>query len=239
MFRDDRIGALGIGHHSLSAAAAQKRKLAVIGPPTSQLFAMRGIGHVTQRPILAMLFRAPPIIAISAFDGLGYMEIVYKFRADTAYYRAVIDRYYSQRPLLLRLPVQYGIFSLIAIGFFLWSTDLPSPEAVAIAAIIAVAIVAGLVFLTKMSILYRFKNRAEFGADAAVSISEEGVSASSHHVQGKWEWAAYPRSARFSDGILLLRAGVIRWLPDSAIQNSTPEAATALVGSKTELRHVA
>src|SRR5258708_6552544 len=106
------------------------------------------------------------------------MEITYKFRADIAYYRAVVDRYYSQRPFLLRLPVQYGIFSLTVTGLFLWGMDSASQEALAIAAIIAVAIVAGMIFLTKMGILYRFKNGAEFGADATVLISEEGVSAS-------------------------------------------------------------
>ena len=52
---------------------------------------------------------------------VGYSgpRLVYKFRADAAYYRTIIDRYYGQRVFLLRLPVQYGIVSLAIVGAFL------------------------------------------------------------------------------------------------------------------------
>jgi hypothetical protein len=159
--------------------------------------------------------------------------LVYKFRADSAYYKAIINRYYGQRPLLFRLPVQCGIVSLIVVGLFLWNKGSLSRSAAGIAVIVAVLLTAGMVALTKIGILYRFKRRADFGAEAVVTISEEGIASSGLHMQGKWGWHAYPRSVRYPDGILLLRRGVVRWLPDAALQGGTPGHATALVKSKT------
>jgi hypothetical protein len=164
--------------------------------------------------------------------------LVYKFRADAGYYRTIIDRYYGQRPFLFRLPVQYGIVSLVGVGFILWSTDSLSRTAVGIAMITAVLLMLGMVALTKLGILHRFKRRADFGAEEVVTVSENGIAASGHHAQGKWEWPAYPRSVRYPDGILLLRRGVIRWLPDAALQDGTPADATALVKSKTVLKEL-
>jgi hypothetical protein len=164
------------------------------------------------------------------------MEIVYKYRVDAGHYKTIINRYYSQRPLLLRLPVQYGIFAILLIGLFLWKANSVSPVLIAIVLLAALMIVLGLVALTKLAILYRFKRRADFGAEATVTISDAGIASSGRHMEGKWDWRAFPRSVRYPDGILLLRAGVIRWLPDAAIQNGAPEAATALVRSHSELR---
>jgi hypothetical protein len=164
--------------------------------------------------------------------------LVYKFRADAAYYRTIIDRYYGQRRFLFRLPVQYGIVSLVIVGIFLWSTGSFSRTAVGLAVIVAFILMAGLVALTKISILYRFKRRADFGGEAVVTISKNGIGSSGRHAQGKWGWQAYPRAVRYPDGILLLRRGVIRWLPDAALQKGNPADATALVKSKTALREI-
>jgi hypothetical protein len=68
-------------------------------------------------------------------------------------------------------------------------------------------------------------------------VSSEGLFASGPHVQGKWNWPAYP-AVRYSDGILLLRCGVIRWLPDSALLVGTPTDATAVARSKSVLREL-
>jgi hypothetical protein len=167
------------------------------------------------------------------------VEIVYKFSADAVYYRATMDRYYRQRPLPLRLSSQYGIVSLVAFGLFLMAQDSLSPAVVVASGIIAIAVMLGLVALTKWGILQRFKGRAEFGTEATVTVSEDGISATGLHIQGKWAWPAYPRAVRYSDGILLLRAGVIRWLPDASIQVGSAESATALIGSKSALRSIA
>jgi hypothetical protein len=162
--------------------------------------------------------------------------LVYKFRTDAAYYRTIIDRYYGQRSFLFRLPVQYGVVSLAIVGFSLWMKGSYSRTAVGVAAIVAVVLTVGMVALTKIGVLYRFKRRADFGAEAVVTVSEDGIASSGRHAQGSWGWQAYPRSVRYPDGILLLRRGVIRWLPDAALQNGTAADATAFVKSKTVLK---
>jgi hypothetical protein len=161
------------------------------------------------------------------------MRITYTFQTNPAYYRTVIDRYYQQLPFLLHLPVQFGILALFVLAFFAWDGR-----------IIAGGLVSASVFLigilaTKSMLLLRFKHRADFGQEVVVTISDRGVEAKDQHVEGAWQWAAYPRSVRFPDGILLSRAGAIRWLPDSAIQEGVAELATSLVASKSILRRVA
>jgi hypothetical protein len=81
-------------------------------------------------------------------------RLVYKFRADAAYYRTIIDRYYGQRAFLLRLPVQYGIVSLAIVGAFLGFKDLFTRTAVGIGMVVVALLTAGLVAMTKMSVLY-------------------------------------------------------------------------------------
>jgi hypothetical protein len=163
-------------------------------------------------------------------------RLVYKFRADSAYYKTIIDRYYGQRALLLRPAVQYAIVSLAIVGAFLAFKGLFTRAAVGIGMVVITLLTASMVALTKMSVFYRFKRRADFGAEVIMTVSKESISSSGRHAEGKWGWQAYPRSVRYPDGILLLRRGVIRWLPDSALQEGTPADATALVKTKTVMK---
>jgi hypothetical protein len=162
--------------------------------------------------------------------------LVYQFRADAAYYKTTIDRYYGQRRFLLRLPVQYGIVSLAALGIYLGNARSLSRADVGIAAVVALLATVGMVTLTKIGTLYRFKRRADFGAETTVTISKQEIASSGHRAQGKWGWQAYPHAVRYPDGILLLRRGVVRWLPDAALRGGTPADATELVKSRTALR---
>lgn len=165
-------------------------------------------------------------------------RLVYKFRADVAYYRCVIDRYYGQRALPLRLPVQFGVVSLAVVGTFLGYKGLFTPLALGFGIVVVVLLTVGTVALRKMSVLYRFKRRADFGAEVTMTVSKQAITSSGRHSEGQWGWQAYPRSVRYADGILLIRRGVIRWLPDSALREGTPADATALVKSKTVMREV-
>ena len=126
---------------------------------------------------------------------------------------------------------------------------IPRPQALKIARILAgVCVSGGLIYflyskkyppiVSTWGIYQRFRYRADFGAEPTVTMSEEGLGASGPHVQGKWDWPAYPSAVRHPDGIMLLRRGVIRWLPDSALLVGTPEDATALVRSKSTLREL-
>lgn len=163
-------------------------------------------------------------------------RLVYKYRADAAHYRAVIDRFYAQRAFLLRLPAQYAIVSLAIVGAFLGFKGSFTRITVGIGAVVVAVLTASMVALTKFGILHRFKRRADFGAETTVTLSKEAIASSGRHAEGKWGWQAFPRSVRYPDGILLMRRGVIRWLPDSALQEGTPADATALVQSKTVMK---
>ena len=166
------------------------------------------------------------------------MNITYKFTVDATYYRTLIDRFYRQRPLPLRLTSQFGILGLILGITFLWF----APALVRFKGWIALAIVAlvffGGVALTKWSIYRRLKRRADFGTEAILTMSGAGLVGSGAKSTGEWSWAAFPRAVRYADGIMLLRRGVIRWLPDSALMAGTPADATALVRSKSALREL-
>jgi hypothetical protein len=166
------------------------------------------------------------------------MDVTYKIHINADYYRTLIDRYYEQRPFVFRLPVQFGFLALVAASLFVSAMDGSVGIKVAIALIFAALIFFGGVAVTKWGVYQRFRYRADFGTDATVTISEMGLVADGRHVQGKWDWAAYPSAVRYPDGIMLLRRGVIRWLPDSAIVVGKPEDATALARSKSAIREL-
>jgi hypothetical protein len=161
------------------------------------------------------------------------MQITYSIRVDRSYCESVMARYYRQLPFMLHLPVQFGLLAIVLAGWFSWRYN-PIVGGLVGASVFVFGILA-----TKAGILFRLRRMPDFGHDLSVSISDAGVAAKGEHVQSTWQWSAYPRSVRFPDGVLLLRAGVIRWLPDSAISGGTAADATTLIGSKTSLRNVA
>jgi hypothetical protein len=175
------------------------------------------------------------VLAVDSASALK-TEITYKIHIDEIYYRTLIDRYYTQRPLLFRLPVQFGLLALISAGAFLSFIIAPLENKAAVSIIMAAVVFFGGIAATKWGIYQRFRYRGDFGTDATVSMSEAGLVANGRHAQGKWNWAAYPGAVRYSDGIMLLHPGVIRWLPDSGLVVGTPEEATALVNLKSKLR---
>jgi hypothetical protein len=166
------------------------------------------------------------------------MDVIYKFRADSSYYRALIDRYYQQRPLLFRLTTQFGIVALFFACGLIWGLVAPLGYKVGVALPIGALIFFGGTALTKWGVYRRMRRRTDFGTEATVTMSAAGLVGSGAQSEGKWSWAAYPQAVRFSDGIMLLRRGVIRWLPDSAIVLGTPADSTALVRSKSALREL-
>ena len=167
------------------------------------------------------------------------MEVTYRHRADAAFYWTLINRYYRQRPFALCLPVQFGIIGLAVAAYMSATAPDRTVGTLVISLGVGALIFLGGIHLTKLSILYRFKRRADFGSEATVILSDSGIASHGEHVEGKWNWAAYPQAVRFPDGILLLRRGVIRWLPDADIQQGDANSATALVAKKTSMRKVA
>ena len=165
------------------------------------------------------------------------MSITYRPTIDSAYYRTLIDRYYRQRPFLLRLPVQFGLLLIALLGFVVWNPESdPAWKGTLIVLALVWPVVTFLgVSTTKWAILRRLCGKPDFGKNVEMRVSDDGISAGNHH----WGWSAYPRSARFPDGILLMRNGAIRWLPDSVILAGSADEATRLVDSRTALRRIA
>ena len=55
---------------------------------------------------------------------------------------------------------------------------------------------------------------------------------------GRFPWTVYNRAVHFSDGILLIRKGGIRWLPDAALTEGTAGDAIAIVRSHLPVREL-
>ena len=168
------------------------------------------------------------------------MAVRYKFSFDSAYCKALISRYYRQRPFFLRLPVQFTVLAIILL--LAWFSTLAAADSsggLPIAAIFAILVIVGSVRLVRFGVMMKLRRNSEFGSEVKVALSEEGLEASSPYGHASIKWAAYPRSVRYRDGILLLRGGAIRWLPDAALQEGSVQEAVALVSSKTKLRSVA
>jgi hypothetical protein len=163
-------------------------------------------------------------------------RVEYAWRYDTDYYVAVVDRYYQQLPFFLHLPSQFGILWLAGLAIYLAATaDVSVHSALWAILIGAVGIPAG-ISLTRKAILLKYRIRPSFNSECTYSMSEAGLTIQSKSVRGTFEWSEYSRAVRFPDGILLLRQGAIRWLPDSAILAGTPTQATELVRARLPIR---
>ena len=184
------------------------------------------------------LGRRPEALVIPKifYGAPGVMNITYRFRVDESYYRNLIDRFYRQGSVIRRPSVQFGILAFIVAALLVGQASVPTAGVLLGATVAAALMFVGGVSLTTLGILRRFRRKADFGTEATVTLSEEGIAAHGEHVQGKWDWAAYHHAVRFSDGILLLRPGVIRWLPDAGISTGTATEATALVATKFKVR---
>lgn len=168
------------------------------------------------------------------------MALRYKYLFDIAYCRAVVSHFYRQRPFYRRLHYQFAAIALLILLAWL-STQAAaerSSRAPFVALCVAAAVILGFVLLVRFATVRKLKRSREFGKEVTISLSEEGLDASGSNGHSVVKWSAYPRSVRFSDGILLVRGGAIRWLPDSALFEGSVQDAVNLVGSKTKSRSI-
>lgn len=166
------------------------------------------------------------------------MQIDYRYLSDADYFADVIDRQYRQGPLLLRLPIQFGLMGAACALCIVLAVDTSLVEGVAPFFIITcLAMVAG-IWATKRGLMKRFRRKAGFGSEVTVSLTDAGLDISTGASNVRADWSAYPNAVRFSDGILLKGHRSIRWLPDAAILVGNPSDSTTLVGLKTALRVV-
>ena len=165
------------------------------------------------------------------------MTIDYKWRYDARYYAAVVDRYYRQLPFVLHLPSQFTLLWLLGVLLFSWVTGESIKEFAGWALLIGAVAIPPLVVLTKLGIRlkYRLRARSGFGTETSYSMAETGVTITGTG-QGTFAWSVYSRAIRFSDGLLLMRKGAVRWLPDAALESGSVVEATALVRSRLPMR---
>jgi hypothetical protein len=162
--------------------------------------------------------------------------IVYRWRYDATYYKTVTDRYYRQLPFVLHLPTQFTLLWLLTVAVCWGITDIALTEFVMWALLIGAIAIPTFVFLTKKGIFLKYRVRPSFGSEACYSLSDSGGTIQQKSGAASFPWTMYRRAVRFSDGILLVRKGAIRWLPDRSLETGSIDAATALVRSKLPLR---
>jgi len=165
------------------------------------------------------------------------VTIDYRWRYDAGYYAAVVDRYYRQLPFVLHLPSQFTLLWLLGVLLFSWVTGESIKEFAGWALLIGAVAIPSLVVLTKLGIRlkYRLRARSGFGTETSYSMAETGVTITGTG-QGTFAWSVYSRAIRFSDGLLLMRKGAVRWLPDTALESGSVVEATSLVSSRLPMR---
>ncbi|HEX5323710.1 MAG TPA: hypothetical protein VFW40_07985 [Capsulimonadaceae bacterium] len=161
---------------------------------------------------------------------------VYVWHGDEQYYTTVIDRYYRQVSFPLRLGAQAAIVWIIGSTFALVSnSDLATRFAW-----LVTAAVFGLAFpyLVKRGILMKYRSRRTFGAETTFQMTDREVLIAGPGA-GRFPWTVYARAVAFSDGVMLIRKGGVRWLPHAALQEGTLEEVLAVVRSHLPTRVLA
>jgi hypothetical protein len=170
---------------------------------------------------------------------LARMSIAYAIVADWPFYRTSFARYRQQKGTRWRSIAISGAIAVIMLSAWVYGRSscawwTPIPEFSLIGGIIGAL---GSVALVKILTPIRIRRSPGFGAAVSVTLDDYGLHAIEAHGQTTLAWAAFTRVVRFEDGLLFLRGRIMRWLPDAALKNSTPEEATAFVLGKTDLVH--
>jgi hypothetical protein len=157
------------------------------------------------------------------------------WHSDDRYYTTVVKNQYRQLPLLLRLRSQAIMIWIVLSGIAL-SWDLDSRAKWVFLAFITVF---SCVFspLVKRLIVLKYRLRPTFGAETTFSMLDNEVVITGPGA-GRFLWTIYDRAVHFSDGILLVRKGGIRWLPDAALTVGTPGEAIAIVRTHLPVREL-
>lgn len=169
------------------------------------------------------------------------MDAIYKFQPDSRYIQTAVTRYREQQPFLYRPVGQFATLILVLLAAALYAHQIAAPWQPVINGVLLLV-----VLLTPFSVLFisrlihrRLQSRANPNATIIVTLSDSGIHGDGPAATTQLAWQAYSRAVRYSDGIMLLRRGSIRWLPDAALHESTPESATKLVSAKLPARSVA
>ena len=163
--------------------------------------------------------------------------VSYSLVADWTFYRTAFARYRRQKPNRHRTTVCMAVIAAALLIAWVYGRSSGAawtliPESALVGAVVSGAATYA---LARALLPRRIRRLPNYGVSIAISLDDAGLRASEPHAQASFEWAAFTRVARFADGFLFVRGRVIRWLPDSALTNATPEEALAFVRSKTEV----
>jgi hypothetical protein len=161
------------------------------------------------------------------------MGMQYAWNSDERYYATVVKNQYRQLPLLLHLRSQAIVMWIVLSGFTLFSDLDFRTKWVFLGFITALACI--FPPLVKRGIILKYRLRPTFGAKTTFSMGENEVVITGPDA-GQFPWTVYDRAVHFSDGILLVRKGGIRWLPDSALTEGTPGEAIEIVRAHLPVR---
>jgi hypothetical protein len=146
------------------------------------------------------------------------MGIQYAWHSNDRYYATVVKNQYRQLPLLLHLRSQAIICWIVPSGLTLFSDLDDRTKWVFLGLITAFACIFPL--LVKRGIILKYKLRRTFGAETTFRMADDEVVITGPGA-GNFPWTVYDRAVHFPDGILLVRKGGIRWLPDAALKEGT------------------
>src|SRR5260221_10181031 len=167
----------------------------------------------------------------------------YRVSFDTPYVNTVITRYYQQRPLLLRPKGQAialaAAFLLLGLYASLIADSADSARVAAATVLFGAALATFVPLLTRKGLLLRFKMNRSFGKDFVMRVSDRGIEIESEAWRKSTEWATYEKAVRYDDGLMLLRRGVINWLPDFGLIGAAPIDVLGLVSTKVRTRSIA
>lgn len=163
------------------------------------------------------------------------MEIKYAWHSDDRYYATVVKNQYRQLPLLLHLRSQAIICWIVLSGLTVLLDWDDRSKWVFLGLITAFACV--FPALVKHGIILKYKLRPTFGAETTFTMTDNEVVITGPGA-GHFPWTVYDRAVHFSDGILLVRKGGIRWLPDAALKEGTPGDAIAIVRTHLPVREL-
>lgn len=159
--------------------------------------------------------------------------VTYTWHGNDRYYSTVVDRYYRQAPAPLKLWVQalglWVVFGAIAVST---ESDITTRFEWLAALTIFCLIFP---YVVKRGIVLKYRLRSTFGGETTFKMTPSEVEVVGPG-SGHFAWTVYQRAVAFPDGIMLVRRGGIRWLPNDALREGTQEEAIALAQSRLPLR---
>ena len=141
--------------------------------------------------------------------------VAYAWHSDDGYYATVVNRYYRQVSLPLRLGVQAASVRIITSAVAIFSDIDLVTRCVWLA--VSAAFSLAFPYLVKRGILLKYRLRTTFGAETTFKMNATGALIGGPGA-GRFPWNVCDRAVSFSDGLLLVRKGGIRWLPHEAIK---------------------